>query len=516
MEPKFGVRNLIAIFLVALGSIFLIAGPSLSPARQVSDAAGSAIDFDGKTLDFVLAALVIIVGTMAVGGGLATVFWLLVRQVKQASTLANEPTNPLDYTTYGHPAAVLLVGGIFAVLSVFFFTFDLLPVQATAEAEVVDAYFMIEFVVIAFIFGLVFGLLVHVLLFFHARKGEEWQDGKHFHGHVPLELFWTFTPLIFVMVLGVVAIDGIAAGPLSLGGLNDVLDEKEGEQEIFVVGFQWGWRYYYPTDMFFSPEEFAELDADQQQIIRQNEQLIRNYSGLEGFGIQTGEIVMLVDQPVVLEMTADDVLHNFWVPEFRMKRDTVPGVITELRYTPILEGDYRIRCAELCGLLHHAMYGDVRVVSQNNYDLWTEEVKLSFGDPVLAGAAIHQGNCATCHSVDGTRLSGPTWLNSVGYEHEMTNGQQVLVDYDYVLESIWFPNVLIVAGYQAGLMPQNYRSILSEPQVRQVFAYMCSISDRWQEVEGCLEYEAEIREARGEAPAEAPADVTTAVVNGNE
>lgn len=516
MEPKFGVRNLIAIILVVVGSIFLITGPSFTPARQVSDTAGSAIDFSGKTVDFIWAAAVILGGIIAVGAGLTVVFWLLVRQVKQANSLENEPANPLDYTTYGHPMAVVLVGGIFAVLALFFLSFDLLPVQATEEAKVVDRFFMIEFITIAFIFGLVVGLLVHTLLFFHARKGEEWSDGKHFHGHVPLELFWTFTPLIFVMILGVVVVDGISAGPLSTDGLVDILEEKDGEQPIFVVGFQWGWRYYYPTDLFFTPEELAELDPDQQQIIQQNERLVRNYSGLEGYGVQTGEVVLLMEQPVVIEMTSDDVLHNFWVPEFRMKRDAAPGVITELRYTPILEGEYRIRCAELCGLLHYNMYGDVRVVSQNDYDNWLESVKLSFGNPVLAGQAIHQANCLSCHSVNGDAGTGPTWLNSVGYVHEMANGEEVLVDYDYVLESIWFPNSRIVAGYPSGLMPANYRDVFSEPQIRQVFAYMCSISDKWQEVEDCQEYAPQIQEARGETPAEAPADVTASVVDGNE
>ncbi|PJF39055.1 MAG: hypothetical protein CUN55_15465, partial [Phototrophicales bacterium] len=409
MEPKFGIKHLLAILLTVLGAIFLIAGPSLEPVRQVSNAAGSTVDFEGKTWEFIGTAVIILLAVVAIGGGLAALFWLLVRQVKIAYSIPAEPANPLDYTTYGHPAAIVVIGGLFATVALFLTTFGLLPVQATAEAQVVDTFFMIEFVSIAFIFGLVVGLLIHSLLFFHARKGEEWTDGKHFHGNVPLELFWTFTPLIFVMVLGVIAVDGISAGPISTDGLMDLIEEKEGEQEIFVVGFQWGWRYYYPTDLFFTPEEFAELDPEQQQIIRQNEELIRSYSGLEGFGIQTGEIVLLTQQPVLIQMTADDVLHNFWVPEFRMKRDAVPGVITELRYTPILAGQYRIRCAELCGLLHYNMYGDVRVVTQNEYELWIEEVKLSFGNPVLAGQAIYQGNCTACHSVNGDRGTGPTW-----------------------------------------------------------------------------------------------------------
>lgn len=510
MEPKFGIKNAIAIVVTAIGAIFLITGPSFTPVVQTTNEAGSTLDISDQLSEFLVAAFLILVGVVVVGGGLATGFWLLVRQVQRANALENEPANPLDYKTYGHPAAVVLIGGLTSLTALFFLTFDILPVQATEEAKTVDTFFMIEFLTIAFIFGLVVGLLIHALLYFRARQGEVWQDGKHFHGHVPLELFWTFTPLIFVMILGVVVIDGVSAGPVELEGINDLLEEKEGEQEIFVVGFQWGWRYYYPTDMFFTDEELAELDPDQQQIIAQNEQLVRNYSGLEGFGVQTGEIVMLNEQPVLLEMTSDDVLHNFWIPEFRMKRDTVPGVITELRYTPILEGSYRIRCAELCGLLHYNMYGDVRVVGPREHEEWVEEVKLSFGNPVLAGQAIYQGNCLACHSVNGDDGTGPTWLNSVGYIHEMSNGEEVLVDYEYVLESIWFPNARIVNGYPAGVMPQNYRDVFSEPQIGQTFAYMCSLSDRWQEVEDCLEYEVEIREARGEAlPAE---DVTATVL----
>lgn len=485
MEQKFGVTHLLAIVLVIVGTVFLIAGPSFSPTRQLTDDAGSAIDIGDQDQEVLLYGAGILAAILVVGAGLGAGFYMITRQVVRAQAVNDEPSNPLDWRTYGHPAGVLLIGGLFAATSLFFIAVDILPVQASEEAKTVDTFFMIEFITIAFIFGLVVGTLIHTLLFYYRREGET-GDGTHFHGNIPLELFWTITPLIFVMILGVFAAIS----------LNDITEEKEGEVGVYVEGFQWGWRFYYPTDLFFTEDELRELDPEQLEIIQNTEAGVRERSGLPGYGVSVPELYFLIDQTVRLDMTSTDVLHAFWVPEFRMKRDTVPGVITDLRYTPILEGEYKVRCAELCGTLHWNMLGTINVVTEQGFDTFIEATKLSFGDPIVAGEAIYTANCQACHSLDGADGTGPTWLNRIGTGGEGSNVPYA--DFEYVLSSVWFPNNYLVPGYDAGIMPQNYQQLLSEPQVGQVFAFMCTYSDVWEEVDDCLEYAVEIEEARAE------------------
>lgn len=457
------VMSFIALLAVVIGALLMFGGFPPQPARQVSNRDASAIDFvDDKTATFLLAVAIVIIGVVALGGGLATVFWLLTRQVKTAQAMENEPTNPLHYRTYGHSLAIALPVAIASALVVLFMTSDLLPVQAGAEAKVVDGMFQIEFISIAVIFGLVMGVLTHALIYFRAAPDDD-SDGKHIHGNIPLELTWTIVPLIFVMGLGV----------YTLIRHEQITDKEDGEISVKVIGFQWGWQFIYPTDMFFTDEQFNELDE------RQRADIIRVG------GVTSPDLVLLQDQTVHLEMHSIDVIHSFWVPELRVKRDVVPGIETELRYTPTLAGTYRVRCAELCGLNHWQMYADVNVLTAGDYSAWLERTVANFGDPVEAGSAIYVQRCQTCHSTNGDKGTGPTWENLVGSERNFDNDDSAIADLDYIRQSIWNPNGVIVEGYAANLMPQNFQGLVSDLQVEQLFAYMCTLSDKRDEVEDC-------------------------------
>lgn len=458
-----GVKSLIALLAIVIGAVLMFGGFPPQPARQVSNRDASAIDFvDDKTRTFILVTGLVVLGVVALGAGLAAVFWLMTRQVKTAQAMENEPTNPLNYRTYGHSLAFALPVAIASALIMMFLTSDLLPVQAGAEAKVVDSFFQIEFISISVIFGLVMGVLIHALIYFRAEPGDE-SDGKHIHGNIPLELTWTIIPLIFVMGLGV----------YTLIKHDQITDKEDGEIGVKVVGFQWGWQFIYPTEMFFTDEQFNELDE------RQRADIIRVG------GVSSPDLVLLQDQTVHLEMNSIDVIHSFWVPELRVKRDVVPGIQTDLRYTPILPGVYRVRCAELCGLNHWQMYANVDVKNATDYAAWIERTVANYGDPIEAGHAIFTQRCQTCHSTDGSRGTGPTWQNMVGYERNFESGASVVADLAYVRESIWNPNRLIVQGYSANLMPANFQTLVSDLQVEQLFAYMCTLTDKRDEVEDC-------------------------------
>jgi cytochrome c oxidase subunit II len=206
-----------------------------------------------------------------------------------------------------------------------------LPAQSSLESLAIDRLFDYHIWLIAFLFSLVLIFMMYALFVFRHRKGEpEDKEGEYFHSNVRLEIAWTVIPLIFVVFFSVEATRILV----------DITRPAPNEYVIEVEGFQWGWNFRYPET-----------------------------------GLVTQELVLPVDQPILLEMTSRDVLHNFWVPEFRVKQDLVPGQTTRLRFTPTEVNDYRMICAELCGFNHTGMIAPVRVVPQDEFAMWiTEQV----------------------------------------------------------------------------------------------------------------------------------------------
>ena len=125
------------------------------------------------------------------------------------------------------------------------------------------------------------------------------------------------------------------------------------------------------------------------------------------YGITTTDLYLPVGRQVNLLMTCKDVIHSFWVPEFRVKQDLVPGQTTELRITPTVIGEYKVLCAELCGASHAYMEGLVKVVSQGDFDTWiSQQQSAAPMDPVLHGQQFaEQYGCTNCHSMMGQKKS---------------------------------------------------------------------------------------------------------------
>jgi cytochrome c oxidase subunit 2 len=198
-----------------------------------------------------------------------------------------------------------------------------MPIQASTQAVTVDRVFNLVLFLIAFLFSLVVTFMIYSIVVFRRRK-DETGEGEHFEGNTVLEIAWTALPLVLVVIFGFI-------GTVTL---RDITSAQANEVVVDVEGFQWGWTFTYPEG-FISPE-----------------------------------LVLPVDAPALMQMTSKDVNHNFWIVEMRVKQDVIPGQVTELRFTPMVEGDYKLRCAELCGLSHWSMLADVRIVSQDEYDLW--------------------------------------------------------------------------------------------------------------------------------------------------
>jgi cytochrome c oxidase subunit 2 len=309
----------------------------------------------------------------------------------------------------------------------------LLPESASLQAETIDWLFDIEIMAISFLFSLIIVPLIYSLVVFRRKPGDM-SDGEHIEGHTRLEITWTVIPLVLVLALAYL-------GAWSLG---DTLRADPEAMEVEVTSFQWGWKFKYPE-----------------------------------FGITTTDLYLPVDKQVLLLMESNDVIHSFWVPEFRVKQDIIPGQVTELRITPIELGDYKVRCAELCGTEHAYMLAPVVVVHEEEFLTWIEEQKALIPDtvgpdPDRGEIIIEQNGCFACHSIDGSAIIGPTWLGLYGAEVDLADGTMLIADDAFIEESILDPNATIVAGFPANAMPQ-YR--LTPEEIADIIAFIQTLQN---------------------------------------
>lgn len=309
----------------------------------------------------------------------------------------------------------------------------LLPVQAAEQARPIDSLFRLEFMVIAFLFALIVVMMLYSMIVFRRKKGDT-TDAAHIEGNTRLEVMWTIAPLATVLFFAY------------LGGqsLAETVRADPRPMEVNVIGQQWSWRFEYPE-----------------------------------WGIVSTELMLPENKQALLRLWSTDVIHSFWVPEFRVKQDALPGGeanMRELRVTPNLPGEYSLACAELCGLQHAYMTAKVKVVSQQEFDDWVVSLTGEpSGDPVERGSQlVQQYGCIACHSLDGTVVVGPSWKGIYGHEVTLSDGSTVNVDEAYLQESIVNPSARLVQGFQ-NLMPNTYRDQLTDEQIADIIEFIKSL-----------------------------------------
>ncbi|NJN44912.1 MAG: c-type cytochrome [Anaerolineae bacterium] len=150
-----------------------------------------------------------------------------------------------------------------------------------------------------------------------------------------------------------------------------------------------------------------------------------------------------------------------------------------MRINPTVIGDYKVRCAELCGKQHALMLADVMVVSKADFETWVQkklaENPCNTDDRVACGQKLAQDNgCLACHSIDGTKIIGPSWLGVFGSQEALTDGSTVTVDEAYIIESIRNPAAKIVEGYD-NLMPANAGEKLSDEELLDIVSFIESL-----------------------------------------
>ena len=288
----------------------------------------------------------------------------------------------------------------------------LMPVQASAQSVPIDRLWNLELATISFLFALIVVPLAYSLVFFHRRKGDT-TDAQHVEGNTNLEIAWTIIPLFLVM----------AFAYLGAGNLAEIQRADPNAMIVNVTGQQWSWSFEYPA-----------------------------------YGVTSTELYLPLNKQVLLQMTSRDVIHSFWVPEFRPKQDLVPGRITQLRITPTMIGNYKVRCAELCGTSHAYMEQPVIVTNQADFDSWmAQQVKLAqeaAATPEGRGQAlVAASGCGACHSTNGAAGIGPTWFGLFGSQVPISGDGTVTADEAYIHESIKAPQAKIVKGFENQLMP---------------------------------------------------------------
>ena len=283
-------------------------------------------------------------------------------------------------------------------------------------------------------------LTVIMLVFIRKYRKERHPKAVQNEGSNKLEALWTGIPLILVLVM-----------------------------------FYFGW-------MGWKPMKHPPDDAMHIKAIARMWQFQFEYEN----GRFTDSLIVPLNEPVILDLVAMDVLHALYIPAFRVKEDMVPGRDKNMWFIPGSEGEYDLFCAEYCGQNHSYMTSGVKVIPKEQFDAWladtsavvpVAEVQTS---PAQQGyELIRKNGCIACHSSDGSRMVGPSFKGIWGETQTVITGReerQVKVDEDYVRKSIYDPGADVVKGYNTGLM-QSYKDQVSDEDVGLIIEYLKSLNE---------------------------------------
>jgi len=302
---------------------------------------------------------------------------------------------------------------------------QILPTQASTMAPQVDALYFFLVALTAFFTLLISAFVVYAAIKYRRRSPDE--VGKAIHGNLKLEITWTVIPLVIVLF-----IFGWSAR------LFFTMARPPAQTlDIYAVGKQWMWKFQHP-------DGHAEVN----------------------------ELHVPVGTSVRLTMTSQDVIHDVYIPDFRVKADVLPGQYTHLWFRATKPGRYHLFCAEYCGTNHSGMGGWVFVMERADYQKWLAG-SAGQGTMAQAGERLFKDlSCITCHREDTTGR-GPTLVGLYGRAVNLDNGGSVEADEVYLRESIVNPRAKLVSGFQP-IMP-TFQGLVSEEGLLQLIEYIKSL-----------------------------------------
>jgi cytochrome c oxidase subunit II len=319
-----------------------------------------------------------------------------------------------------------------------------LPDSASDQAEEIDFVFWFVTAICIAVFAVVASIAVYSVLKFRAPPDDD-SDGLPIHGHTGIEIVWTVVPFILVTAIGIVSAVALAR--------NEELPDDH--MVVNVVGRQFAWQFLYPPEDAPDPGDDA-LECDGR--------------GVAARCLSSGQLHLPVNVPIYLRMRADDVLHSFWVPEFRQKQDLVPGEVTTLVITPTKVGEYEVVCTELCGLGHSVMRSAAIVSTQADFNTWKREAGMQTSGGGGAGAAVfNQNGCGGCHVLEEANADGRTGPSLEELPDQAQRAGKPLEE--FVRESIVQPDAYVEEGFTAGVMPKTYAD-LPDRQIDALVQYL--------------------------------------------
>jgi len=284
------------------------------------------------------------------------------------------------------------------------------------------------------------GLTIVMLYFVFRYNNKKNKIAVQNEGNTRLEIIWTVIPIILALAM-----------------------------------FYFGWEGWKP--MRTAPKDAINVTS----VAR-----MWNFSFQYENGTQSPDLILPVNTPVKIALVSLDVIHSLYIPAFRIKSDMVPGREKMMWFIPQSIGVYDLYCAEYCGLRHSYMNAKVKVLSKEDYTKWYSDSSKTLSvtegpTPGSEGLAIMKAQgCNACHSSDGTKIIGPSYLNLYGEKQVVIrDGKEITltVDDEYIKRAIYDPNIEIVKGYPSGLM-QSYKTTLSDNDISKIIEYLKSLHDK--------------------------------------
>jgi cytochrome c oxidase subunit II len=323
------------------------------------------------------------------------------------------------------------------------------PPADSTQADKIDTLWDVLIIATVPVFVLVTVIVGFSVIEFRMRPGEEQLDGPPIHGNTRLEVIWTALPAMLIVGL-------VTYAYIVLHDIEKAPAAGNPERHVAVTGQQFAWTFAY------------------------------NEGGKK---FTTAQLYLPAGESVKFDVRSKDVIHDFWVPDFRMKIDAVPGITTHYRVTPKSPqaiGEHAIVCAELCGLGHAFMRSTVHVLSKPDFDKWVAKMtaaKPSGGGggaaagPVKAKQLFTAGNadtgataCGSCHTLADAGTTGVTGPDL----DKFLKGKSPA----FIKQSILDPNKVIAPGYQPNIMPPNFGDTLSAPQVDALVKYLSDVTNK--------------------------------------
>jgi cytochrome c oxidase subunit II len=364
-----------------------------------------------------------------------------------------------------HPLAQMLAIGVVASLIgiAIVLNIDWFPKSADTAAPKIDTLYDVLLICSVPVFVLVMTVAIYSVVKFRAKPGDM-SDGAPIHGNTRLEVIWVTIPFLMVTGLAIYAwvlLNNVEAKP------------KQPERIVNVVAQQFTWHFQY-AKKGLDPGPCGNNGGNQ---------------------VTSNTLELANEEPVYFRICARDVIHSFWVPEFRLKEDAVPGQVTHIRLKPNRIGNYQVVCAELCGLGHSTMRVPVHVVQRAQFTSWLgQQVRGPAATPTPTGgggggatSANAQGKqlftangCGGCHKLadaGGSGTVGPD-LDTLAADAAKFGKQKGQTAQQYVLTSIKDPGAFVVPGFPNGVMPTTFGQSLTPDQLNTLVKYLLTVGGK--------------------------------------